>query len=285
MDLPIYQFNVSNLSCGFVSNYIYLQQSCQVKSVTSDAIKTRIELNHPCSVPSCINSTYMLNINGMNNLYADTSSSNISFFQNGYASEIGILGISPNIIAPQLNNVITLLSSNIITQNNTVSISFSCPLNILMNSQIKISLGDLVFLRNNDCVYSIGNTNYSGCSFGYSSNNYVQSITLNSLGNNIISANTPINIQLFMINAYSTFNIFSSSFNIDITTTNFTIANYATTMGNILKANSFTPATLTTTSIARNTTQVNSPVLLSFSINVPVNFYYNTNFSLMISKD
>lgn len=284
IDLPANQFWVgANVTCSFVvaNSDPSLQNPCQVTGVAG----TSITAVHPCSASKCANSTFQLVVSGTGNLYADSSLTNVTFLINGSASEASTLLVTPPVTTPSLTNASIALSSNTITQNNTVSIVFSCPLSIPLNSTVTIQFDDLIFLANGDCKYSIGTTNYTGCSNTQGAAGYVLTSRLNTLGMSSIPANTSIQIQLPMTNSYAAYNISQSRVSVVVNASNFTIGVFTQSMRTLLNADTFMPTALKNVSLGRNTTACGQSATVSLSLTIPVNFYMASILTLMIPKD
>lgn len=278
IDLPANQFWIGSVACQFISNSTI--QACQVKNVTNQTIL----LNHPCA-SKCSNFSYQIVLTGIGNLYADTTLTNISVLNGGYLSEISSFLVTPAITTPTLSNTtITLTDKNIAT-NSLLTVIFSSPLPVPQNSTVSILFDDLVFLPNGDCSYSIGLTNYTGCTFNNSAAGYVLSARLKTLGMSTIPANSSIQIQIPFTNSFAAFNISSAKITINASATNFTIGSFSTNMRVILNADTFTPSSLRNVTLTRNTTQCNASLSLSLSVTVPVSFYMNSVLNLMIPKD
>jgi hypothetical protein len=282
VDLPINQFWVgSNISCSFnMTSDANLQAACQVLKVSG----TSITIDHPCFTSKCVNSTFQAILSGIGNLYADSSFTNVTFLIDGAPSEVSSFLVTPPVTTPSLSNASISLSSSTITLNNTVSIIFSCPLSIPLNSTVTVQFDDLIFLPNGDCKYSVGTTNYTGCTNTQGTAGYVLSSRLNTLGMGSIPANTSIQIQMPMTNAYAAYNISQSRISVVVNSSNFTIGVFTQSMRTLLNADTFTPTALRNVSLLRNSTNCGQPAFVNLSVTVPVNFYMNSILNVMIPK-
>jgi hypothetical protein len=147
-----------------------------------------------------------------------------------------------------------------------------------------IQFDDLIFLPNGDCKYSVGTTNYTGCTNTQGAAGYVLSSRLNTLGMGSIPANTSIQIQMPMTNAYAAYNISQSRISVVVNSSNFTIGVFTQSMRTLLNTDTFTPTALRNVSLLRNSTNCGQPAFVNLSVTVPVNFYMTSILNVMIPK-
>ena len=244
------------MACGFGNSSSI---PCTVLGSSNNTIIT----NYPCTTSNCSLLSFNLIVSGVFNLYSDQTPITISILSSGYLSQKASTIVTPPISSTYLNNVSISLSNSTIATANIISASFYSQLVIAAESTILLLIDDLVFFKNMDCSYQIGNVSYTGCNIALTANGYISSISLKALGGSAIPANTTISITILVINAYSANYIYNSAFKILVTYNNISVSIYATTMGVLLNSTSFTPVYFYNITANRNTSKAGAPILLA----------------------
>lgn len=276
--LPQYQFAISSTpTCSFVNSS---SVTCTILASSNSTLIT----NYPCYSANCSILSFNMVVSGVSNLYADQSPITVSVLSSGYLSELASTVVSPSIYSTQLSNVTISMSNSTIATDNILSVSFSSGMAITSDSVVLISVDDLIFLKNSDCSYQIGNVTYTGCVILTTSNGYVSSIALKNLGSSAIPPNTMISLTIKLTNSFAAFDFTNSAFKVLVTYNNISVSTYLTTMGALLNSTSFSSVAFASLSVQRNTSKASAPIAINIQTSIPVSFFSNSSLLLSLPK-
>lgn len=191
--------------------------------------------------------------------------------------ETATAAITPSIQYNQLT-LSASVSSPVVATTNQIQIGILSPSKIDMGSKIVINLPNGTFTRlssliSQDCTYSIGGANFTGCLYGVQ-NSWLNQVNITALGGSQIAANTAIALTLYLTNSWSISAFASQALTVLISNPSDSFVaqgsiSLAAMFGGIP---SLTAAVVGTPAFSQSSTQANTnnSVAVSFTLPVPL---------------
>jgi len=169
-------------------------------------------------------------------------------------------------------------TSSMVATNSQLTFTLTLPSALSAVNKLVINIPTAIYLKistiyNQDCTYSVGSSNFSGCAYATDSNGWLTQVNLTNLGSSQIAAYTNIVLNLFVTNAWtsSSFSNTPISFYVCSSTDNY-LAQGSIQLSTLYSgAINFSTAVITSFTVAQSGQAAGSTnnLTLSFTLAVP----------------